>query len=112
MKYTYLLTAIVFTVLIVLLYQEKIGTEWYINQLGTYLLIGPTVYLLLLFYNESYYSRNNNWIKWTTGGIIINILLQATNLDTLVLYKALATLTGNITIYYFAINLIQKKIRS
>lgn len=111
MKYIYLLIAITFTVLIVLLYQERIEAEWYINQLGTYFLIGPTVYLSLLFYNESYYSRNNNWIKWTTGAIIINVLLQATSLNTLTLYKALATLAGNIIIY-FAFNLIQRKIKS
>ncbi|MBD8983626.1 MAG: hypothetical protein EGR83_16540 [Bacteroides cellulosilyticus] len=111
MKYIFLLIAIAFISLIVLFYQEVIGTEWYINQWGTYLLSVPAVFCLLIFYNQSYYSCNRNWIKWFTSGILINILLLTTNPDIFIAYKALATLAGSI-ITYFVANFMQKKIES
>lgn len=111
MKYIFLLIAIAFISLIILFYQEVIGAEWYINQWGTYMLSVPAVFCLLMFYNQSYYSHNRDWIKWFTGGILINILLLTTNPDIFIAYKALATLAGSIITYLVA-NFMQKNIES
>jgi membrane-associated HD superfamily phosphohydrolase len=111
MKYIFLFITIAFIAIIILFYQEMIGTKWYINQWGTYLLSVPTVFCLLMFYNQPYYSCNKSWIKWFTGGIIINVLLLTADPNIFTLYKTLSTLAGSI-MTYFAANLIQKRVES
>lgn len=100
MKMKSLLIAIVFIILICLLYNNIIDV-FNINQWGTYLLLAPAIFSLLMFFNERYALNNKTWIKWFIIGVITNILLK-NDIQEHTIYEVLSTCTGGAITYYMA----------